>query len=206
MVNLNRIPIFRMVHIENIPHILQYGLTHWKSSNRNPNYVPIGDNSLIGTRNKMVLPNGDFIGEYLPFYFWGRMPMLYVIQKGYNEVQSVEAENIVYCISSIQNVIDASLEYLFTDGHATAVLTSFYDANDIQNIENIVDFQAVKSKYWNEYLDQKRRKSAEFLVKGDLPFDKIIGFAVYDERAKRRLIEMGINVDMVHIRQKSYYF
>lgn len=161
---------------------------------------------MIGTRNKMVLPNGNFIGEYLPFYFWGRMPMLYVIQKGYNEVQSVEAENIVYCISSIQNVIDASLEYLFTDGHATAVLTSFYDANDIQNIENIVDFQAVKSKYWNEYLDQKRRKSAEFLVKGDLPFDKIIGFAVYDERAKRRLIEMGINVDMVHIRQKSYYF
>lgn len=206
MVNFNRIPIFRMVHIENIPHVLQYGLTHWSSSNRNLNYVPIGDNSLIGTRNNMTLPNGDIIGQYLPFYFWGRMPMLYVIQKGYNEVQSVDAENIVYCISSVQNIIDTSLEYLFTDGHATAVLTSFYNSDDIQNIENIVDFEAVKSKYWNEYLDQKRRKSAEFLVKGDVPIDKIIGFAVYNEKAKSRLVEMGINIDMVHIRQNRYYF
>lgn len=43
MVNLSRIPIFRMVHIDNISHILQYGLTHWSSPNCNPNYIPIGD-------------------------------------------------------------------------------------------------------------------------------------------------------------------
>jgi hypothetical protein len=103
-----------MVHIDNIPHILEYGLTHWNSANRNPNCVPIGDNSLINTRNQTLLPNGKAIGQYLPFYFWGRMPMLYVIQKGYNEVQTVEAENIVYCISSVQNVIDIpTLLYIF---------------------------------------------------------------------------------------------
>lgn len=132
--------------------------------------------------------------------------MLYVIQKGHNEVQTVEAENIVYCISFIQNIIDIPLEYLFTDGHATSYLTSFYDANDVQNIENIIDFNAIKSRYWNEYPDQKRKKSAEFLVKGDIPIDKIIAFAVYNQTAKDKLIKMGINSNIIHIRKNEYYF
>ena len=206
MVNLSRIPIFRMVHIDNISHILQYGLTHWSSPNCNPNYIPIGDNSLINTRNQTIIRNGEILGQYLPFYFWGRMPMLYVIQKGHNEVQTVEAENIVYCISFIQNIIDIPLEYLFTDGHATSYLTSFYDANDVQNIENIIDFNAIKSRYWNEYPDQKRKKSAEFLAKGDIPIDKIIAFAVYNQTAKDKLIKMGINSNIIHIRKNEYYF
>jgi hypothetical protein len=85
-------------------------------------------------------------------------------------------------------------------------LTSFYDKNEIQNIENIIDFDAVKSKYWNEHLDQKRKKSAEFLVKGDVPINKIIGFGVYNQTAKNRLITLGIEENIIHLRQNEYYF
>ena len=47
-----------MTHIENIPHILQNGITHTTSEYANPDFVPIGDSSLITTRNNFILNNG----------------------------------------------------------------------------------------------------------------------------------------------------
>lgn len=86
MLNLDEIYLYRMTHIENIPHILQYGITHSNSPNANPAFVPIGDGSLIRTRSGFLLDCGRRLGEYIPFYFGVRMPMLYVIQKGFNFV------------------------------------------------------------------------------------------------------------------------
>lgn len=71
-----------MTHIENIPHILQNGITHSTSANANPNFVAIGDGSLITTRNNFLLNNGRRLGEYIPFYLGVRTPMLYVVQNG----------------------------------------------------------------------------------------------------------------------------
>ena len=51
MPDLNKIYLYRMIHIQNIPHILQHGITHSYSPNANPDFVPIGDGSLIAHRN-----------------------------------------------------------------------------------------------------------------------------------------------------------
>ena len=42
--------IYRMTHIDNIPHILQYGITHKSSPNSNPCYKTIGDIDIINKR------------------------------------------------------------------------------------------------------------------------------------------------------------
>jgi hypothetical protein len=80
--------IYRMTHILNIPHILKYGITHKASSYANTHYVPIGDTSLINTRSskQVQVTNGNILaegvvitlGDFIPFYFGVRMPMLYV--------------------------------------------------------------------------------------------------------------------------------
>lgn len=69
MPDLNKTYLFRMTHIENIPHIIQNGITHSKSASANPNFTPIGDGSVIATRNNFLLDNGRRLGEYIPFYF-----------------------------------------------------------------------------------------------------------------------------------------
>ena len=120
-----------MTHIENIPHILQNGITHSTSSNANPNFVPIGDSRLISTRNNFLLDYGKRLGEYIPFYFGLRIPMLYVIQNGFNMVAPTPAENIVYCVSSAQKIIDLQLDFVFTDGHAVDGFSSQYTITDI---------------------------------------------------------------------------
>jgi hypothetical protein len=44
---LNNINVYRMTHIDNIPHVLKNGITHKESNNCNPKFTPIGDTSLI---------------------------------------------------------------------------------------------------------------------------------------------------------------
>jgi hypothetical protein len=144
---LKEIKIYRITHIKNIPHILQYGITHKDSFNSNLNFITIGDLSLIDTRStrEVYIDNGDLLnfnspsiilGNFIPFYFGVKMPMLYVIQNGGNFVEkATSAQNIVYIACSLINVINSEIIYYFTDGHATDALTSFYSSTEIENLQ-----------------------------------------------------------------------
>lgn len=207
MPDLNKTYLYRMTHMENIPHILNYGITHASSANANPDFVPIGDDSLINSRNDFLLNNGRRLGEYIPFYFGVRTPMLYVVQNGFNMVTSTPAEKIVYCVSSVQKIIDQQLDFVFTDGHAVDKFSTQYTPGDIHDIETLLDHDAIKAKYWKDEndLDLKRRKEAEFLVLGDIIKEAVLGYVVYNENAKNSIINLGANNDNVFIRQ-NYYF
>lgn len=207
MPDLNKVYLFRMTHIDNIPHILQNGITHLESANANPTFVPIGDKSLISTRNDFRLQNGRRLGEYIPFYFGVRTPMLFVVQKGYNMVASSPAENIVYCVSSVQKIIDLKLDFVFTDGHAVDGFSTQYTVNDIQNIDTILDMNAINAKYWNDEndLDRKRRKEAEFLVLGDIAHNAILGYLTFNQKAKDKLISFGVDAGQVKIKSDFYF-
>ena len=196
-----------MTHIDNISHIIRNGITHSSSKKANPKFVPIGDSTLISKRNDFILQNGKKLGEYIPFYFGVRTPMLYVLQNGFNMVSPVLAENIVYCVCSVQNIIDLNLDFIFTDGHAVDRFSNQYSINDIGNIDQLIDRSAIKAKYWKEErdLDLKRRKEAEFLVLGDIPPEFILGYITYNENAKQKILTVGGKDSIIHIKQEYYF-
>jgi hypothetical protein len=215
-VELDKIKLYRITHIENIPHILKHGITHKNSQNKNPDYKNIGDLSLIDTRIKKTvsIDNGEIklssitLGDYTPFYFGVKMPMLYVTQNGGNFVESATSpRDIVYLACSIKKIVSSNVKFFFTDGHATDMLTSFYDSTKINELVDIIDWGAVTSSYWggNENLNIKRKKQAEFLVLGDLPPDLIVGFGCFDEKAQNKLISFGIAESKIKIIPKAYY-
>lgn len=208
MTDLNKIFLYRMTHLQNIPHVLQYGITHVNSPNKNEDFVSIGDSSLINSRSAFRLPNGKRLGDYIPFYFGVRMPMLYVIQNGFNGVEAIAPRNIVYCITSVGAIIDNDLDFVYTNGHAVDNFTEFFNPDDVDDIEDHIDFKAVKAQYWKKDtdLDLKRRKEAEFLVLGDVPEEAIIGFVVYNQTAADAIKEMeNFEGKKLHV-QPNYYF
>lgn len=71
---------FRILHIDNMPHVMKYGLVHNDSPFASDSFVPIGDMSVMDARSTKQLPDGSFLSEYIPFYFGPRSPMLYNIQ------------------------------------------------------------------------------------------------------------------------------
>lgn len=203
--------IFRITHIANISHILEFGITHKNSSNSNPSYKAIGDSSLIETRTAFELDNGNYLGDYIPFYFGQRSPMQFVIERGHNNVDTVKADQILYCVSSVNKVIEARIPFIYTDGHATDKLTTFYSSSDVMGIEEHVDFDATKARKWAEWanpddLDLKRRKEAEFLIETDLNYELVLGFVVRYEFVKERLMkEFDIEEKKIVVRPNYYY-
>ena len=208
MADLSKIYLYRITHLQNIPHMLKHGITHITSARKNENYTSIGDSSLISSRSSFILSNGRKLGDYIPFYFSNRMPMLYVIQHGFNGVAVTAAKDIVYCVTSVQYVLNTKLEFVFTDGHAVDGFTTFYYPDDVRNIENIIDKKAINSKFWKDEkdLDLKRRKEAEFLLSGDLPADAVIGFAVAINETAEIIKQMPAFGDKKIIIRPDYYF
>lgn len=207
MVDFSKKYLYRMTHIENIPHVLQYGITHRNSQSANSSFVPIGDNSLINRRNTHILNNGTVLGDYIPFYFGTRSPTLYVIQRGFNGVIKTNPENIIYCVTSIAKVIDSEINFMFTDGHAIDSFSTEYSKAQIENIDSILDYNAINANVWIDEndLDKKRRKEAEFLLSQDLPTNYILGYICYNESAKSKLLEYGIDESKIVVKPNCYF-
>jgi len=200
---------FRLVHIDNIPHILEHGLVRSDSPNANPNYVPIGDQLVIEKRKNKLLDTSSWkkIGDFIPFYFGPRSPMLYVIQHGYNGVRRIEAEKIVYCVIRIDDIIRDNIECYFSDGHVLSGLTQVFQGSLLNRVDEFLQYNEVFAYRWDddENLDLKRRKEAELLLKNDLPLQYIKGFVVYNIEAKQLLLSMGVGENKVVVKPNFYF-
>lgn len=200
--------IYRITHIDNIPHILSFGITHQHSPNANPNYVAIGNSSLIKKRHSTSVTTTDGQtfnpGDFIPFYFYVRMPMLYCIRHGFG-VPKVAQEEIIYLVVAAEAIINnPTRKYFFSDAHAVWGLTKFYSKRHIDLIDSILDWNAIKNNDWSSDSIIKERKQAEFLINGDIPADNIYAMCCYDENAKQRLLAMGVKCP-VYVTPKAYY-
>lgn len=197
---------FRITHIDNIPYIEKCGLVRANSPLRNPFYVNIGDTKVIGVRLQRRV-RGYSLSDFVPFYLGPRSPMLYVIQNGYNGVERIDAEQIVYCVIRLDDIINSSKDCIFTDGHALSGLTKFYEKDKLEQISTIVNYNDVYSSQWNleTDLDLKRRKEAELLVMNDLEPEYVRGYVVYNVAAKQRLMDFGIDENKIIV-NSGYYF
>lgn len=211
--NLNNIFIYRMIHIDNIPHVLANGITHKNSINANPNYIPIGDTSIIDKRTNRIIPVNSqtsisesiCLGDFIPFYFGYRTPMLFVIQHGYQSVNRIHPENIVYLVCNVQEIIESKLEFYFTDGHAIDMLSTCYNASLASEIPNLVDLEATKKLDWTKERDDKRKKEAEFLIKGIISSKCITGYICYNSTAKEKLETYGVAGAAIKIARSRYF-
>lgn len=165
---------------------------------------------MIVSRSEWKIPNTDYyLGDYIPFYFGPRTPMLYEIQHGFNNVKRRNPEEIVYCIISLQDVIDKRLEGFFTDGHAKNVMTTFYHNSRLGDISQLVRREDVFEHNWGPQYDNtgetKRKKSAELLLKDNINPEYIKWFVVYNNQAKSTLINYGVEEKKILVKQDFYF-
>jgi hypothetical protein len=99
------------------------------------------------------------------------------------------------------------LDFVFTDGHAIEVFSSQYSISDIGNIETLLDWNAIKAKYWtNENdLDLKRKKQSEFLVLGDITIGRVLGYITYNEISKKKVVGFGADASKVVFKPEFYF-
>lgn len=178
--------LYRMVHWENVTHILQNGLCCKEHQDADPNYINIGMRSLIEDRHEHPIPmeNAGNLGEYIPFYFAGHSPMLYFIINGLKGVIQRPQKDIVYIVLDIETVKKSNLPFVFSDRNAKIAVANFY--NELQSLSKL-NWTYIKSKIWkndNDHLSRQDLKQAEFMIREHVPVDCIYALVVKTEERK----------------------
>jgi len=190
MATPKKIWLYRITHIDNLPYILKIGLHTRQSDLFDPNYINIGDTTLIDYRESLNVcnPPGGKLAEYIPFYLGPRSPMLYQIATGFEDIVKYNQAELIYLISSYDQVINHKLEYFFTDVNARVSTANYYTSKiDFDKL----DWSTIYSTYWRSDetdLQRKQKKQAEFLIKEYLPISCIEYIGVYNEEAKQRIL------------------
>jgi hypothetical protein len=138
-------PIYHITHVNNLPGIIKEGGLHCDRIAQNMKSMNIGHMHIKArrlNRNVPVGPQGT-VGDYVPFYFAPRSPMLFAISRGNVEGYTAGQQPVIYLCSSTEAVDAAKLRWVFTEGHADMDYTDFFD--DFKDLEKI-DWKLMTAK------------------------------------------------------------
>ncbi len=198
----DRIHVYRLVHHANVRHILQHGLCHRGHPDFDPDYVNIGNTDIITKRvaEPVGLPGYGDLGEYVPFYFSGKTPMLYNIKTGYG-VPQLPQRDLVFVVCSFAKLVTSGLQYVYTDGNAKIRISKrFTDPKDVDKLHwNAIGTGDFRTSVHGP--DRTRVMHAEFLVRHHVPVEQIVALIALDaERvaAMQQLVnEAGLTIPVV---------
>lgn len=208
---MEKVWLYRIIHIKNLDFILKNRIICCPGSIcSDPNYIGIGDTSLIESRSNisLKLEGSNDLNEYVSFYFGPRSIMLYkILNSNDDNVIKRKPDEIIYLVTNTEKLVQMGKYYFYTDGHLNSVYTQIFDDNNFSK----VDLNACKAKYWTNTEkdpDLKRRKQAEFNIHGDLPVNILDGILVYSEKIKRQVLKLlqTYNLELKVNVKPSYYY
>lgn len=203
MCETRRVPlIHHMTHIEHLPRIIAEGglVCDSEAQRRGLCSRSIAYSGIKARRAVTPVQNlrgeavaaGGMLGDYVPFYFCNRSPMLGAIKQRAIDDPTVAQRDVIYLVSSTEAVAGTDLTWCFTDGHGIEGFTDFYqDLNDVDR----VDWDAVRTWRWggkwlSQNPDVKRKKQAEFLVHARFPWTLVERIAVMDREMAALVTEL----------------
>ena len=195
-IKTNRILLYNILHIDNIPSVIQNGILCYDLASR-IHHVSIALSEVQQRRDRTSIPHGLRLHQYANLYFTYHNPMMFRKQDLADEL----------CILGVSTAVLDIEGCVVSDRNAAADLARFYPP-DI-GIESI-DFNKVFSKYWThpddpfEQQNHKAIKCAEVLVPYKIDYSFIEGACVYNERAAQRLSDYGFN-KKIHVSPKPFF-
>src|SRR5262249_9808875 len=121
--------IYHITDVENLPGILADQCVHSDKVMAERNPTIIGYNHIKKRRLEEIrIPCCDyrFVGEFVPFYFCPRSPMLFTINRGNTGRPTGCQRTILHLVSSVGFGVGLGRAWAVSDGNAGAFHTSFY--------------------------------------------------------------------------------
>lgn len=208
--NSEKALIWRIVHRDNLPWILDNGLHCGNSDVLSTDWINIGNPELIDKRASHTVPlsPGGVLNDYVPFYFTPFSVMLKNIHSGWGDIEKRSNEEIVILVSSLPHLKKQGLSFLFTDSHAYYECTTFY--SDISNLDKI-DWKILQQRnFARDPNDPAKfeRYQAEALIHQHCPVTGLLGIVCYTDQLKAQIVQQlhdrSLNLD-VHVRTGWYF-
>jgi len=153
--------IYHITDLGNLPNILNDGGLHSDAVMAQRNSTVIGYAHIKERRlTEIRVPccNDRFVGEFVPFYFCPRSPMLYTINQGNTGRPAGCQTTIIHLVSNVAAAVSLGQPWAISDGNAGAYHTDF-DSN--LNALDGLDWPAIRARDWR---GRTHQKCAEFLV------------------------------------------
>lgn len=177
--------IYHFTDFGNIPKIVEAGGLRCDAymARGAIGFTECADVGIKGARRMKRVPVHPygFVGDYVPFYYAPRSPMMSAISYG-SVPGYTDSKNLVYLVSSLEAVDSAGLTWACSDGNARTGTTQFF--NSWTDLEGQTDWEIMGAKYWNNTEtdgDCKRRRMAEFLVLDSFPLDLVNAIFVHSQ-------------------------
>jgi hypothetical protein len=158
--------IYHITNITNLESIIANGLQSDVQLLAQAPHAVIGYDHIKKRRmEEIAIPCCDdrFVGEFVPFYYCPRSPMLFTINMGRTGLPVGSQNQIIHLVSTVNIGVNLGNAWAISDGNAGAFHTSFSDnLSDLSALE----WDAINAHYWSNCVHQK---AAEFLVADQFP-------------------------------------
>lgn len=200
--------LYRITHIENLAGLLARGCDCSPNLAKAENMTKraISHKDIMDKREHATVrvPPGGVVADYVPFYFGPKSPMLYAIKQGKVEGYQGQKE-IIYLVTTAEAVAAQNLPCMFTDGHGIISYVNHY--NQLADLPKLF-WNVINAKYWNDFMDGKCRRQAEFLVKDQFPLNLVQEIGVMDEAMRQQvenLVAASAFRPLINVRREWYF-
>lgn len=206
--------LYHITHVDNLASIVAGGKL-WPYATilaKGVPTIPIG--MTIKKQRRLRQPvkchPGDYVGEYVPFYFCPRSIMLFFLSKGHRpEINYLGGQTpIIHMETDLDAAMrwanHADRRWAFTLSNAGAAYTDFYSHQEHLaeiNWAGIADNDLRSNEV-------KESKQSEFLVRDFFPWDLIQRIGVYSASGYDQVAEMFANIPhppRLEVRPEWYY-
>jgi hypothetical protein len=149
---------------------------------------------------------GSMVGDFVPFYFCPRSPMLYVIERRNADLRYAGGQRgIIHLVTSVEAAVAIGRPYAFTATNAGAEYTTFH--SDVDRLGEVLDWEAINADDWRDP-GVKERKQAEFLVRDELPWEAVTAVGTFDTATRARaeeILKTAAHRPPVTVQRSWYY-
>ena len=153
--------IYHITDVDNLPGILAGGGLRSDAAMAQHNPAVIGYGHIKQRRMTEIRVDccgNRYVGEFVPFYFCPRSPMLYTVNNG-NTGRPVGCQRTtMHLVSTLAVGMDQNRPWAISDGNAGAFHTTF--SSDLTALAGL-DWAAIRATQWQ---GKTHQKSAEFLL------------------------------------------
>lgn len=192
--DLNKTYLFHITDVTNLSSIIAKGglLSDIAISQAG------GPNLMIGhahikqrrmTQYRVPCTANRLVGEFVPFYYCPRSPMLYTMNRGSTGLPAGMQTSVVHLVTTVQAALDVGQPWAISDSNAGSDYAQFF--NDIAKLDAL-NWDAIEARMWNQVTSAKM---AEFLVADRFPWTSIKGIGCHNPTTHARVEAILENVE-----------
>lgn len=204
--------VVHLTSLENLGSIWQLG--RLVAQSRMPAEVEVDELGSVDIKmQRRVRPItcavGGHVADYVPFYFSARSPMLFFAHTG-NPLSPFTGgqRELVHLVSHVDVIDELGCSFVITDRNAA--LGYARQSDNLDNLDNLIDWTLQERQYWNNTMDEPdrmERRMAEFLVHDECEVEALLDVVVMDDEVRNRVLDTLEGYDHPQVRvDRSWYY